>query len=207
MGSPMGGGRSMAETEELLRLVATGDGTAMQRLLVRHAGRLRGAVAARMAPQLRRRLDPSDIIQEALADAGRKLPGYLRDRPLPFHAWLWRLARERLNQARRRHQGSSRRAVGREVFEGPGSAVLGRLAVDAPSPSRALIEEERRGRLLAELERAGPRDREVLVMRYREGRSFGEIAEALGVGLSAVKMRHLRALERLRERLADGADS
>ena len=42
-------------------------------------------------------------------------------------------------------------------------------------------------------------DRRVLELRYIESLSFAEIAATLELGLSAVKMRHLRALRRLRE--------
>jgi RNA polymerase sigma-70 factor (ECF subfamily) len=108
----------VAETEELLRLVGRGDDVALQRLLGRHSDRLRRTVAVHMDRRLARRLDPSDIVQEALADASRKLSGYLRDRPLPFYPWLRRLALERLIQAHRRHLRSTTRAVGREEPEG-----------------------------------------------------------------------------------------
>jgi len=47
------------------------------------------------------------------------------------------------------------------------------------------------------------RDREVLVLRYLEGLPVGEVAEVLGLGEGAVKMRQLRALERLRSVLGD----
>ena len=41
-------------------------------------------------------------------------------------------------------------------------------------------------------------DREILGLRYVKGLSFDEIAASLGIGLSAAKMRHFRALERAR---------
>ena len=40
-------------------------------------------------------------------------------------------------------------------------------------------------------------DREVLTLRYLERLSFDQISGLLGIGLSAAKMRHLRAIERL----------
>ena len=201
------------EIEELLRRVGLGDDRALQRLLDLHRDRLRGLVAVRMDRRLAPRIDPSDIVQEALADASRKLPGYLRDRPLPFYPWLRRLALERVIQAHRRHLRSPVRSVGREEPEElplPDESawrLVDRLAASDTSPSQALIEDERRRQLLDALGQLASIDREVLTMRYLEELSFGEIAEALGLGLGAVKMRHLRALRRLQDRLSEGDGS
>jgi RNA polymerase sigma-70 factor (ECF subfamily) len=84
------------DTEELLQRAASGDPQARQLLLTRHRKRLRRMVAVRLDPRLAARLDPSDVVQEALAAAARQLDAYLRDRPLPFYPWLRRLAWERL---------------------------------------------------------------------------------------------------------------
>src|SRR4051794_38366445 len=150
------------ETEELLRLVSRGDDVALHRLLGRHSDRLRRTVAVHMDRRLAKRLDPSDIVQEALADASRKLSGYLRERPLPFYPWLRRLALERLIQAPRRHLRSTARAVSREEPEGlplPGESALllvDRLAASGTSPSQALMQDERREQVLAALGRLTP---------------------------------------------------
>ena len=50
----------------------------------------------------------------------------------------------------------------------------------------------------AALGRLTPPDREILVMRYLEDLTFPEIAAILGIGEGAAKMRHLRAIERIR---------
>ena len=56
------------------------------------------------------------------------------------------------------------------------------------------------------LESLKPSDREVLELRYLEGLSNFEAAAVLGVGESAVGMRHIRALERLRHLLGEDAE-
>lgn len=73
-----------------------------------------------------------------------------------------------------------------------------RLLASGTSPSRRLVRDEQRDRVRDVLERLDPRDREVLVLRYLEGLTMEDIAAVLGVRPGAVKMRHLRALERLR---------
>src|SRR5262245_26226401 len=102
------------DTEELLNRVGQGDGDARQRLLTRHRRRLRQMLTVRLDRRLAARVDPSDIVQEALAEAARSLDDYLRDRPVPFYPWLRRFAWERLVEVNRRHLQARRRSVARE---------------------------------------------------------------------------------------------
>ena len=176
---------------------------------MRHQGRLRQMVAYRLDRRLAARLDPSDVVQEALADAARKLPEYLRGRPIPFYPWLRRLTWERLVKIHRRHIRAGVRSVTREdpgPPDLPDESVLElarRLVAPGNSPSHHLVQEELRGRVRAALARLAATDREVLVMRYLEQLSNADIGAALGISEGAVKMRHLRALERIRALLAD----
>jgi RNA polymerase sigma-70 factor (ECF subfamily) len=80
---------------------------------------------------------------------------------------------------------------------------LARLVSTGASPSQALIRNEMRQRLRAALEELAPHDREILVMRNLERLSVAEIAEVLGLTEGAVKVRHLRALRRLRAILGE----
>ena len=50
------------------------------------------------------------------------------------------------------------------------------------------------------------RDREVLVLRHLEQASVKEIASLLQISEAAVKVRHLRALTRLRNLLQEGTE-
>ena len=65
------------------------------------------------------------------------------------------------------------------------------------------MREELRDRVRAALARLSERDREVVVMRHLEQLSTAEVAAVLGISEGAVKVRLLRALERLRSRLID----
>lgn len=197
------------DTEQLIDQASQGDAEARQQLLARHRGRLRTMVRLHLDRRLAARVDPSDVVQEALAEAARKLTDYLQRRPLPFYPWLRRLAWERLVKLHRRHLHARGRSVTREepgVFALPDDSALElarRLIAPGASPSSQLARRELRDLVRAALARLGEADREVLVMRYLEGLSNGDIAAALGLSEGAVKMRHLRALERIRGVLAD----
>jgi RNA polymerase sigma-70 factor (ECF subfamily) len=193
---------SQPDTEELIELTARGDAQAREQLLVRHRKKLLKMVAVRLDRGVAARLDPSDVVQEAMAEAAQHLDEFLRTRPLPYYAWLRQFAWERLVKLHRHHIRSKKRCVTRE--EGsmplPEDSVqrLARLVASGASPSQALIRNELRQRLRAALDQLAPDDREILVMRNLEQLSIAEIAEVLGLTEGAVKVRHLRALRRLR---------
>jgi RNA polymerase sigma-70 factor (ECF subfamily) len=190
------------DTEELLRRADGGDPAAVGDLLKRHRPRLRRMVGVRMDRRLAARVDPSDVVQETLADAARRLPDYLRDRPLPFFPWLRRLAWDRLAALQRAHVRAARRSVAREEPPAlPGESVLelaDLLLARGSAPSTGTRRAERRALVRRALEELPERDREVLVLRQLEELSVAEVAAVLGIGEKAVYARQLKALERLR---------
>lgn len=178
----------------LIDAASRGDAEALRILLDRHREQLRRMVAFRLDSRLAAHVDASDIVQEALADAARKLPGYSRTRPLPFYPWLHRLAAERLLQARRRY----RREAGALTWpDGSANLLVERLVANDTTPGHALIRSEERQRVRAALDVLAPPDREILIMRYLEDLAFPEIAAILDITEGAAKMRHLRALKRI----------
>ncbi len=195
------------DTELLLHRVAAGDAASRGALLARHRDRLRRMIAVRLDPRLAARVDPSDVVQDTLAEADRRLNDYLREQPLPFYPWLRQLAGERLGAEYRRHVRAARRSVGREAApvelpEGSVLALADRLLDHGTGPSEAARREERRERVRRALAELPPPDCEVLVLRYLEELSARDVGEALGVSEEAAKKRALRALRRLQELLA-----
>ena len=84
-----------AASEVWLAKAAAGDQSARTKLLELHRARLRRMVAVRLDRRLMQRIDPSDIIQETLILADRRLDQYLREQPIPFYPWLRQLAARR----------------------------------------------------------------------------------------------------------------
>lgn len=198
-----------SDTDELLDRSQAGDRAARDQLLARHRRRLRRMVAIRLDRRLAARVDPSDVVQEALADAARHLDAFLRDRPMPYYLWLRRLAWVRLDKLRRRHTAGKRDVAREEPPELPDASALElaeRLLAPDTGPAAAVIRSEQRQQVRAALDRLPASDREVLVLRFLERLSTAEAATVLGVGPGTVKVRLFRALDRLRGRLGDTAE-
>ena len=192
------------DTEDLLRQAEQGDLGARDGLLARHRDRLRKMIAWRIDRRLATRVDPSDVVQEVLLEASGKMDCYLRDRPLPFFPWLRSLAGEHLVVLHRRHVRTKGRSVLREeggLLNLPDESVAelaARLVTSSTSPTQQVLRQELRERVRQALAGLSERDREILVLRNLEQLSVADTAAVLEISAGAVKVRHLRALERLR---------
>jgi RNA polymerase sigma-70 factor, ECF subfamily len=197
------------DTEELLEQARQGDTAARNQLLARHRSRLRKMVAWRLDRRLAVRVEPSDVVQEVLDEANRKLERYLREQPLPFLPWLRQLAWEHLVTLHRRHIHAQKRSVSREepgvlgLPDESAAELASRLVDSASGPLQHLLRQELRQRIRAALARLPEHDREVLVLRNLEELSVADTAQVLGISPGAVKVRHLRALRRLRALLGE----
>jgi RNA polymerase sigma-70 factor (ECF subfamily) len=197
------------DTEELINRTSRGDETARRDLMEHYRDYLRRMVAVRLDRRVAARVDPSDVVQETLIEANRRLEEYLRDRPIPFFAWLRQIASGRLMENHRLHIVSGKRSVTIEANGGglsdESSCVLARLLLaDESSPSDRLIRKEQQERVQKAVAGLPPKDREVLVMRHLEQLSTAEIADTLGITQGAVKARLVRALVRIRAELGAG---
>jgi RNA polymerase sigma-70 factor (ECF subfamily) len=191
-------------SDQLLDQVERGDHRARSQLLERHRERLGTLVVLRMDRRLAARLDPSDVVQESLLVANDRLPEFARQRPVPFYVWLRQLTLERLVEQHRRHIWARRRSVRREeaelsqLSEESMTQLAERLAGHTSSPSAQLRREDLGRAVRQALARLPERDREFLTLRHLEQLSIREVASVLGITESAAKVRHVRALERLR---------
>ena len=193
-----------SDTAALLTRAARGDQQARNRLLDIHRNRLKRMIAVRMDHRLLKRIDPSDIVQDTLVLADRRLDEYIRDQPIAFYPWLRQLAWDQVVALQRKHLYASRRSRRREedlvpALSDESVAELASCVLDrAADPLHRLVQAELRCRVRQAIEKLPVPYREILVLRHLEQLSTAEAAEILGISQSAVKMRHLRALERLK---------
>jgi RNA polymerase sigma-70 factor (ECF subfamily) len=195
-----------SETQELLAQAKAGDRAAIEGLLARHRQALRRMVDLRMDQMVRRRVDASDIVQDVLVEANRRLADYLKNPVMPFHLWLRQMAQDRLIDAHRRHRGAARRSIDREqplaaTVDQSTHDLAAALADPQLTPASEAMWHELQRRFQAAVEELDGQDREVILMRHFEYLSNSDVAAALGLSEAAAGMRYLRAMRRLRERL------
>jgi RNA polymerase sigma-70 factor (ECF subfamily) len=199
------------ETQELLSQVRRGEAAAVDRLLGSHRDSLRRMINLRLDPVLTRRVDASDIVQDVLLEASRRLKDYLRDPAMPFHLWLRHIAKDHMIDAHRRHRQAQRRSMDREQSIVP-AALADRSSMELAAqffdheatPATEAIRQELGQRLQAAIASLSEEDRDIILMRHFEQLANQEVAAELGLSEAAASMRYLRALRRLRTVLAPG---
>jgi RNA polymerase sigma-70 factor, ECF subfamily len=139
--------------------------------------------------------DAEDAAQDAFVKAFYALKRFRTGAPL--RPWLLQIV---ANEARNRRRSAGRRAG--LALRAAGDAPSGEAA---PSPEAALLGAEQREQILAALEEMREEDRLVISCRYFLDLSEEETAATLGWRRGTVKSRLSRALDRLRERMEEGA--
>jgi RNA polymerase sigma-70 factor, ECF subfamily len=198
------------ETMHLLHQARSGDASARNELMDRHRASLGKLIRLRLDRKLAARLDSSDIVQDVLIEANRRLDDFLAQDGMPFHLWLRQLARDRIIDMHRRHRLAEKRSVDKEQrlqagrFGDRSSLELAAQLRDPElTPAAAALRNELQERFLAALEELSEEDRDIIVMRNFEHLTNTEVAQALELSQPAAGMRYLRALKRLRQVLGD----
>ena len=141
--------------------------------------------------------EAEDATQEVFVVVLRQLKTFRRESA--FSTWLYRVARNRIIEYRRR---AARRPT--DVADGilhgiPDRGVLG-------NPQRAIETACRRSRLLREIDCLSEPQRVAVYLHYWRGESIAEISELLGLAPNTIKSHLCRARRRLARALREEAD-
>jgi RNA polymerase sigma-70 factor (ECF subfamily) len=163
-------------------------------------------IAMRLDQRLAQRVDVSDIIQDVLIEANRRLVEYVNSPTIPFHLWIRQIAKDRIIDAHRRHRMSAKRSIDRE--QGPiGFSSNEQSTIELANqfrdggltPAAAATQKELAQHMEMAIAQLKDGDREIILMRHYEQLNNQEIAQSLGLTEPAASMRYLRAIKRLRE--------
>ncbi len=193
------------DTIELLAQVRNGKEHAIDDLLERHRNSLRRMIQLRLDQRIQNRVDVSDVVQDVLVEANRRLSNYLENPVMGFQVWLRQIAKDRIIDAHRRHRASAKRSVDREqsmVAQGGQDhstlELVNRLCDPGLTPAAMATQKEIAAQVELAVRELKGLDREIILMRHYEQMSNLEAAEAIGLTEPAASMRYLRALRRLR---------
>jgi RNA polymerase sigma-70 factor (ECF subfamily) len=172
-----------------------GDRAAFDALAGEHRERLLAFVHKRLGIDLRARIEPEDVVQDALLRAYESIERFEWRGPDSLFNWLATIVEFRI------------RDLSRAARRRPQVALRADPAGDVLSPSKHLRREERFERLEQALDRLSDDHREVIYLARIENLSLDEIASRTNRTPGAVNQLLLRALEKLRESFGEDTES
>lgn len=179
--------------ETLVRRSQAGDRKALELLVARHT-RFAGAVALSVVRDYHAALD---VVQEAFVKVYQRLEGL--DDPARFRPWLRNVVRTTALDSLRRSK-----VVGRHGEQLPGEDEEGG-STTLPTPDLGPEELTQQAELRAQVREVvttlPESQQELITLKYLDGASYEEIAEALDLTVSSVESRLFRARAALRKRL------
>lgn len=203
-----------ADPQPLLAAARQSGGAELGQLLQQYRNYLTILATAQLDARLRRRLSPSDLVQDALLGAYRDFSQFRGGSERELLAWLRQILINCLRHAYETHIKASRRDLRREVSLDDAGQPLDRsplrrgqcLADRVASPSAPAQARERAAEIADQLARLRPDYREVIALRNLQGLSFEEVAQRMDRKPGAVRMLWLRAIEQFRS-LYEAAES
>ncbi len=202
------------QTVELLARAKAGNDDAINQLMDRHRNSLRQLVRMRLDQKIQNRIDISDVVQDVLVEANRRLQRYIENPVMPFHLWLRQIAKDRIIDAHRRHRVSAKRSVDREQsllaprgYDQSSIQLAALLGDQRLTPAAAALQQEMAKKVEEAISRLDEKDCEIIVMRHYEHLTNQEIGKVLNLTEPAASMRYLRAIRRLRVVMQDSSES
>jgi RNA polymerase sigma-70 factor (ECF subfamily) len=182
-----------ADFAETLSRGRQGDRTALEALFGPWRGLLRLQADQLLGVELSARVDPSDVVQEALAQAFATLGGFRGSSEGEWVNWLRAIVAGQAANAQR-HHSAGKRSPGRER-----QVDTAAQADRAAGPDGQAIFREDDARLAAAIAALPADMRAVVVRRVFHREPFEAVAQAVGRTPGAARVLWTRALRRLRE--------
>ncbi|WP_442512000.1 sigma-70 family RNA polymerase sigma factor [Novipirellula sp. SH528] len=192
---------------EMLDQVRHGDTNSLGELLQLYRNYLSVLATTQLDGRLRRRMSPSDLVQETMMAAHRDFAAFRGGSEGELLAWLRQILSNCLGHAIEANVFAKKRDIRREValdqvannVDDSMARLANILADRGASPSENMGRRELALRLSNQLAKLKPEYREVIVFRNLQGLSFDEIAERMGRKSGAARMLWLRAINKFKE--------
>jgi RNA polymerase sigma-70 factor, ECF subfamily len=170
--------------KQLWRKASQGDQAAYEELFSQHVDRLMIYIRARMGNQLRARIEPADVLQDAYLAAHRAFATFEYTTEGSFFHWICRIVNNRLRDAAD-HFSAKKRQPEELIISWP------------TGPQTAVARAESRQHLEQALQQLSLEHRDVILFRYFEGLSAEETGVRMNRSAGAVRNLLSRALVEL----------
>ncbi|MEM6779162.1 MAG: sigma-70 family RNA polymerase sigma factor [Planctomycetota bacterium] len=194
-------------TTALLVASQNGDNEAFGALLIRYRGYLLMLAHRYLSDQLRRRVDPADIVQVTFLEAKRDLPAFRGSSPAEFAGWLRGMLKNNVASALSHHVMTQKRSTKKEVHaktnvgdgdDGSRLNWIEQMPGAKTSPSGVAVRAEAVEAMMKCLHQLPETQAEAIRLRYMEGLPLAEIVERMGKSDTAVAGLLKRGLKKLR---------
>ncbi len=166
------------------------------------------AIESRMSSELRARTSPEDIFQDALLHAWRDRAAFEWRGQRSFRSWLLSIIDNRIRDAAD-FEGAMKRGGHHLLHSIDGEArpmhegrpAMPPALIASTTPSRVAIVREQAAAIAQAIAALPEELRDVVQLRLIEHRTIEQIAEALSIGVAAVRHRFRKGAEAYRQRL------
>ena len=208
---------STCANEDFLQLLGRargGDVESLGELLQWYASYLTILATTQLDRRLRRRVNPSDLVQETMLAAHRDFAAFRGASQPEMLGWLRKILINTMHRTFATHVKAGKRDIRREVsidrissqMEESACNLASMLPGKAASPSEPMRSRERAVDLANQLNKLPSQYRDVIVFRVLQGLSFDETAHRMDRSSGAVRMLWLRALDQFKLTYEDPHD-
>ena len=204
--SPRSKNAKDSEFTGLLVRARAGDRDSLGRLLQWYANYLNILASTQLDRRLRRRLNPSDIVQETMLAAHKDFGDFRGRSQGELLCWLRTILINTLHRSFTRNIKVEKRDIRREIsidevsnrLDQSGYSLAAVIPDRGQSPSTPMQAQERAVEIANQLSKLKPQYRDVIVLRVLQGLAFEDIAQRMNRTGGAVRMLWLRALEAIK---------
>jgi RNA polymerase sigma-70 factor (ECF subfamily) len=161
-----------------------------------------------LSPALRRKVGPSDLVQETFVQLQHNLGQFRGGTEQELRAWVRKILINGIHDVERRYRAGVRDVQREQPLAG--DSVAGILPsepqTETPGPRSNAIQRERSEDLQRAISRLPDEYREVLRLRTWERLSFAEVGQRMNRSPDAVRMLWKRAVQRLQEQMESEND-
>jgi RNA polymerase sigma-70 factor (ECF subfamily) len=171
--------------------------------LERHRSYLRVLARTALDPSLQAKVDPSDVVQQALLEAYSHFGQFRGQTEAQLAVWLRQILSRKLTDAVRHYQLAQGRALSRErsldeMLNQSNEACDRLLGLSSSTPSEIARRDEACLQLADALDNLAPDYRDAIILRSFQELDWESVAQRMGRSRGAVRMLWVRALKQLR---------